>query len=252
MLYRSFGQPHGNPSKSQTPQAGSMQSSWTSSVECRFAHAHEATQPVDLYYSAFLPRNYTEAYAYPLLAYLHDKDSFDQRLNDWFPAISDQNYVGIGVRAPFPHLRGYPGQFRWKLNRPDSSLATVRDTISHACNHWNIHGGRICLFGEGDGGIVALQHLILQASNAQQLVPANGIICKSLPAGWGKWLPPIPDTLSGRILFLDENLGAQEQAALDALDEAGVSVTCQQVESGQQPASLVNHWIMSGISTAIF
>ena len=229
-----------------------MQNSGPSLFSSRQTSSFGTTLPVDLTYSAFLPTSYTESYAYPLITYIHDQDSFDQSLRKWFPAISDQNFIGLGVRAAFPHPLGFPGEFRWRLNRPDSSLAVIRDTVAHASMNWTIHPERVCLFGEGDGAIVALQHLILQESNQLQLLHSHSLVCRGLPDGWAKWLPPVPETLSGRILFLDSEFGPQDQAACDALKESGIDVTFVAPNSEEHPAQRINHWIMSGISTVIF
>lgn len=206
----------------------------------------------DLSYSLYVTESYSETYAYPLIAYLHEGYRSERDLWNWFPAMSDQNYIGLGVRAPFPHPHGLPGQFEWKLRRPDASIAAVREAVQSVQYDWTIHPKRTYIFGEGDGAVVALQHLILQQSLSYDSIFTSGVICRSLPQGWTDWLPHIQEQLSGRVLFLDPIQDPDEQAAIDAFSEAGLEITFAHPSPEVTPPAVINNWIMAGINTAIF
>lgn len=201
-------------------------------------------------YSLYVSESYCETYAYPLLVYLPEGDSSERDLWKWFPSISDQNFLGLGIRPPFPHPLGLPHQFHWKLRRPDASLACIRDAVFDLSEDWLFQESKISLFGEGDGAVVALQNLILQQSAECVGVPVTGVVCRSLPDNWTSWLPHVGSDLQGRLLLLDPIRNADEVAAIDALSDAGIDVTFAHTTA--PPATVVNHWIMAGISTAIF
>lgn len=215
--------------------------------------SNDAVQSLfDLNYSLYVTENYVDSYSYPLVAFLHDGYRSERDLWNWFPAVSDQNYLGLGVRAPFPHRDGYPGQFEWKLRRPDASIAAIREAVLAVQRDWAVHPHRLYLFGEGDGALVGIQHLILQGSLEFDSTFAAGIICRSLPKNWPEWLPHIQGDLRGRVLFLEPMHDAGEFAAVDALTEAGLEVTTA-VPSLEIPTEkVINHWIMAGINTAIY
>ena len=216
-------------------------------------HTVDAVQSLfDLNYSLYVTENYVETYSYPLVAYLHDGYRSERDLWNWFPAISDQNFLGLGVRAPFPHRDGLPGQFEWKLRRPDASVASIREAVLATERDWSIHPQRMYLFGEGDGALVALQHLILQSTLELDSIFAAGIICHSLPQNWSEWLPHIDGPVNGRVLFLESMSDASEFAAVDALSEAGLEVTTALPSAETSAEQLINHWIMAGINTAVY
>ncbi|TWT58786.1 hypothetical protein KOR42_21720 [Thalassoglobus neptunius] len=222
------------------------------SANHRFNAARIASLAVDLKFSTYFPESYTEGYAYPLIAYVHDHHRSEADLEKWFPAISDQNFLAMGVRAPFPHQLGFPGEFQWKLHRPDASLATVRDCVRAGQSDFNIHSDRVHILGEGEGAIVGLQQLILQNSGEYDLARVRGVICSRLPKRWTEFLPPLRSSHGGRLLILDEVNDAEGQAALDALGHAGVEITVYSPESKFSPVEMVNHWVMAGISTVVF
>lgn len=202
-------------------------------------------------YSVFQPDHYVESYAYPTLVALHDENGSEFELSQWFPAISDRNYIGLGVRGPFPSSTGFPGQFNWKLRRPDASMGIIRDTIMQAKDFWNIHPDRIYLVGEGTGAIVALQVLFLQqAALIDELPPVAGVVCNNLPGYWDRLLPPYFGESEGRVLFLDQVETATGTAVLDQLQEVGLEVTVRPT-TDEDPARFVDRWIMSGIATSV-
>ncbi len=203
----------------------------------------------------YAPDQWAPTYEYPLICYLHDDNRNEQDLWNWFPAISDQNFLGVGVRAPFPMPNAMPGRYRWRGQRPDATSAVLQEAIDLVDRGWNIHPDRIYLMGEGNGAIVALQQFLLnQFHREPDEILFAGVICRNLPSWWARTLPPVADFASGRILMLDpvspEDEG-ETLAALDGMQESGISVTLCGPEP-TDPAQVINHWILSGISTAVF
>ncbi|WP_437204423.1 hypothetical protein [Planctomicrobium sp. SH664] len=202
--------------------------------------------------SLFAPETYTASYAYPLVVYLHDNDRSERDLWNWFPRISEQNFLGLGVRASLPGTLGMPGRYRWMSHRPDASVAVLRDGLAAVQADWNVHSERITLLGEGQGALIALQQFLLQQSGLDDSLPMLGsIICGSLPKTWPNLLPPIPAFATGRLLLLEPPTEADEFAVIDALEEAGLEISIAADRELSRPA-LINHWLMAGIATAVF
>lgn len=202
--------------------------------------------------AVYIPDSYTHSYQYPLVCVLHDHDRSERDLDEWFPAVSDQNYIGLGIRAPFPARSGLPGQFRWRGQRPDASWGAIASAISEVTQEWNIHPDRIFLHGVGNGGVIALQQILLSRLGVNDSdFDIAGISCANLPAWWPRLLPPVSTELRGRFLFLDECNEAEQFAAIDALRESGCEVTCASPAQGAPPTAL-NRWIMSSIRTTIW
>lgn len=202
--------------------------------------------------ATFLPDSYTPSYAYPLVCFLHDQERSDRDLAHWFPQISDQNYVAIAAQAPFPGRLGLPGRLGWNLRRPDAAAGAVRETIELADERWNIHPDRICLFGEGTGALLALQLFLYdQCEPYDEQHPLQGVIGWNLPVGWAQTLPIVDEAMQGRILLLNPQQDGESDAALDFLSEAGLQIDC--VNSSQEAAAnLINHWLMSGVPSAVW
>lgn len=203
----------------------------------------------------FAPENWAPTYDYPLICYLHDDSRSEQDLWRWFPAISDQNYLGVGIRAPFPAHTSMPGQYRWRGQRPDATAAVLSDAIETVQQDWNVHPDRIVLFGEGNGAVAALQQFMLnQCRSDGHTIHFSGVICRHLPGWWARVLPPVSEFAAGSILLLDPVAGdddGESPAAIDGLSESGISVKLAQT-SETSAAQVINHWVMSGVSTAIY
>jgi len=204
----------------------------------------------------YAPDNWAPTYDYPLICYLHDDDRSEQELWRWFPAISDQNYLGVGIRAPYPTQNSIPGQYRWRGQRPDATAAVLNETIQMVQSGWNVHPDRIVLFGEGNGAVAALQQFTLnQVCSDEESIRFSGVICRDLPSWWARAIPPVVEFGTGRILLLDPVLEIDEDgevpAAIDGFNEAGISVTLAG-KSDTSPAGLINQWMMAGVSTAVF
>lgn len=203
----------------------------------------------------YAPDHWAPTYDYPLICYLHDDGRSEHDLWRWFPGISDQNFLGVGVRAPFPAQSSMPGQFRWRGQRPDATHAVLCEAIEYVQEEWNVHPDRIVLFGEGHGAVAALQQFMLnQLRRDHQGLRFGGAICRNLPTWWARVLPPLEEFVTGRVLLLDPiagESGGEISAAIDGLNEAGISVTLTE-DRAAAPTHLINHWMMSGILTTVF
>jgi hypothetical protein len=203
-------------------------------------------------HALYLPENHAPGYAYPLVLHLHDDGRSEADLSRWFPQVSDQNFIGLGIRAPFPAPTGIPGAYRWNQRRPDASFATILDALAWIRRDWNVHPERIFLLGEGSGAVTALQHLVLQRTRLfegeEQIA---GVICTGLPGDWPHRLPAVPPGISGRVLFVETIRAAAEFAAIDALAETGLEVAFAG-EFHRPLHTAVNHWLMSSVTGVIY
>ncbi|MCA8998978.1 MAG: hypothetical protein KDA80_18405 [Planctomycetaceae bacterium] len=198
-----------------------------------------------------MPESFARSYAYPLVCYLHDEDRSDQDLDRWFPLVSDQNFIAAGVRAPFPSKMGFPGNFRWRLNRPDSTAGILAETIDDVRTSVEIHQQRIYLFGEGKGALACLQMFLLQQHFRELLnVPIRGVIARSLPPSWASRIPYVSRG-QGRVLLFDELVRPDQQAAVDGLRDAGYDVITNQPSWESADAAFINHWILDAIPTVV-
>lgn len=202
-------------------------------------------------HALYLPENYAPNYAYPLVGHLHDDGRSERDLWNWFPEVSDQNFIGLGIRAPFPVSGGLPGGYRWIPQRPDASFASILDAVSQTERDWKIHPERLFLLGDGAGAVTALQHLLLQRTclfgSETQIA---GVICHALPGDWPHRLPTVDTPLQGRLMFIEKLRSAAEFAALDALAEAGLEITFGG-EFHRPSAQAINHWLMASVNTTI-
>lgn len=201
---------------------------------------------------AYLPESCSENYAYPLVCYLHRNGRSEQDLERWFPLVSANSYLALGVRAPFPHRRALPRQYRWIARRPDASRGVIEEAVEMLAESHTFHADRINLLGEGEGALAALQQfLISQNDPTSSGVRFAGVICHDLPACWPRLLPPLDGRARGRILLLDGISSGEMLAAVDGLREAGVEVSLGE-ELSQQPEKTIDHWLMSAIPTAVW
>ncbi len=206
----------------------------------------------EIAHSVYLPDNYEPNYKYPTLVYLHDNDSSELDLNHWLPEITDTNYLGLGVRAPFPTATGLPGKYRWQHSRPDASVAVLCETLREFAQDYSVHPERIVLLGEGQGAVVALQTLLFQQSGLFEGLPfISGVICNNLPTTWTRNLPPLFAASNSRILFLDPIKSAAEAILIDGFKEYNYHVT-ESPNSEQNKAATINQWVMWAISSAVY
>ncbi len=197
----------------------------------------------------YAPPSYEAGYAYPLVVWFHDQGGDERDVLNWLPHISDQNYLGMGLRAPLPVTNGLPGQRRWSTSERffdllEEELATG---ICDLSERMNVHPQRIVVAGVGQGATVALRILLRRPEwfaagvclNADWL-PANRL------EWWGQyvskplWLGHAQDwrLLTSRSAIQSTKL----------LMSAGFDVTLRFDDFDElQPVALareVNHWLM--------
>lgn len=114
------------------------------------------------HFSVYTPPTYESGYAYPLVVWFHDEGGDERDVLSWLPHISDQNYLGFGLRAPLPLTNGLPGRRRWAMSPryfdllEDELAISLCDLLERA----NVHSERVVVAGVGQGASVALRMLL--------------------------------------------------------------------------------------------
>jgi predicted esterase len=111
----------------------------------------------------FVPENYEQNYAYPLIVWLHEAGRSERDIVNVLPQISMRNYLGLALRGtakahPRTQADGSVSQgFRWsrservKIAFQDELHASVR----HLRQDYHVNSERIFLAGAGDGATLA-------------------------------------------------------------------------------------------------
>jgi hypothetical protein len=94
----------------------------------------------------FRPQGYEPAYRYPLLVWLTLDETPDQALRDWFPDISERNYVAAGVQIR---------RFDSVAQNRDRLVASIREVAAL----YGVHPSRIWIAGQGAAADWALRLL---------------------------------------------------------------------------------------------
>lgn len=204
-------------------------------------------------HSVALPEGYVPGYAYPLVLWLHQAGEDENEIDFILPQISERNYLGAGVRGNVELPRGYD----WSTS--GDGLAEIQrrlaEVIEGMQGTYNVHPDRIFLAGFGKAGSVALELLLARPD----LYRGAAALCSSYP----RLAHPLLKfrLLHGRQVLLasahDSAAGvvAETVAQGRILYTAGMQVATRVYQSaaGLTPKMLrdLDHWIMSGISTAI-
>ncbi len=199
--------------------------------------------------AVYAPPTYEAGYAYPLIVWFHDAYGDERDVLNWLPHLSDQNYLGLGLRAPLPVTNGLPAQRRWAMSERafdvlESELAIAMYDLAE---RMSVHSNRIVVAGVGQGATIALRMLLRRPEwfgagvclNADWL-PSNRL------EWWGQysrkplWMGHVMDwkLLTSRAAINSTKL----------LQSAGFDVTQHFDDFDElQPATLareVNHWLM--------
>lgn len=158
--------------------------------------------------SRFVPQRYEPNYPYPLLVLFHGRGGDEQQMVRSMPALSWRNYVGLGLRAPEPHLRrGHVEGFSWgpSFARPDRHAPRVAspitegesvrrrlwegttdavdrvedgvfDSIRQTRRALHVHSERIYLVGVGEGAAVAYRLGLSYPEKFAGVVAINGYV----------------------------------------------------------------------------
>lgn len=104
----------------------------------------------------FFPKHFEQRYEYPLIIWLHSADSSECELDEVVPAISTQNYIGIGLRGT-ESSRVRPDCYRWCEGDTSRKIAEelVVSTAQMAVEDFPVNSSRIFIGGYGTGGSMA-------------------------------------------------------------------------------------------------
>lgn len=134
--------------------------SWRRSSATPDNYSHDVLE-CDWPVSIYVPENYEEGYAYPLVTWFHSDANDEDQLEDVMNALSPQNYIGLALRGNRSLEK--TGGYRWdaatfgKGNVGLSELLHL--TTCRLRRAFHIHSERIFLAGSGHGADTAL-HLL--------------------------------------------------------------------------------------------
>lgn len=127
--------------------------------DCRDIDQNDAASSSDWPVSLFVPQNYEENYAYPLLLWFHDEGSSENELDLVMNGIGDQNYCGLAIRGN--KVLSGDDSYGWNSDAlqfgevPLKKLVNV--TTRRLRRAFHIHSERIFAGGAGTGADVAQQ-----------------------------------------------------------------------------------------------
>jgi phospholipase/carboxylesterase len=203
---------------------------------------------------AFPDEGYEARYRYPLIVWLHNSGQSEDQIHRVLPAISERNYLGVGLRGDRTAGAGYDwslgSEAVWNVSQQIEELVTaVGATL-------RIHDHRIYLAGQGTGGSLALQAFLQRPGLFAGAISLGGDLRSEQP--------PLANfrQLRGRRVMLSATSGDGSSAAVDMvatgrlLYTAGLDVSTRCYALGQprwqqQMLREVDHWIMADIRTAV-
>ncbi|MEX0725774.1 MAG: alpha/beta hydrolase-fold protein, partial [Planctomycetaceae bacterium] len=206
--------------------------------------------------SVFIPENYEPRYAYPLIVWLHSEGSSERQLLDLMPQISDRNYIGVSIRGALPDPNSLPGQYRWGQT-PAQCFATANEierVIRPIQKRYHIHSSRIYLAGFGNGASMALQVAFSHPERFAGVAALGGL--------WPKNFTPLTnyrELRETRVLLGTGRNDTQTSVnsvsrAAHLLHAAGLQPMIREYNASHdltaEMLTDVNHWVMSGITSA--
>lgn len=181
----------------------------------------------------FRPHGYEPAYRYPLLVWITLEETPDQALRDWFPDISERNYVAAGVQ-----LR----RFDSVTQNTDRLVTSIREVAAL----YGIHPSRIWIAGQGAAADWALRLL----PSITKLV--QGVIAVT-PQDMNTADSQLTRAVLGRDLFLvsDRNDADPCEALLEAWEAEGGrgnGLTIDSVAASRlEICRTLNEWLMQRV-----
>ena len=122
------------------------------------ANLEEAAATSDWPVSLFVPNQYEENYAYPLMIWFHDENSSENELDLVMNAIGNQNYCGLALRGNRT-LEGHDA-FGWNSQSLEFGDVPLKKLVNITARRlrraFHIHSERIFVGGSGTGADVAL------------------------------------------------------------------------------------------------
>jgi phospholipase/carboxylesterase len=197
----------------------------------------------------FSPIHYERGYAYPLVVWLHGRNSSELELRQLMPLVSTRNFVGVAPRGP--HSGDSHRRFDWKQTADGIAEACqrVRQCVEQAEERFNIHPDRIFVAGHAAGGTMALRvglehpELVAGAISLGGPLPRGGHVFRNLNAARN-----LPIMLS---VSPDEERYNNQQVLRDLrlLHSGGFSVALQLYPDGDglttDMLADMNAWIMA-------
>lgn len=226
-------------------------------TECRELNAADRATTSDWPVSLFVPSQYEENYAYPLLLWFHDENSSENELDLVMNAIGDQNYCGMALRGNTT-LAG-EDSYGWSLDSLRMGGVSLPNLVNVTTRRlrraFHIHSERIFAAGCGTGADVALK---LFAESPQWFAGAVLIdpVCEVVPT-----LGAVEDLRGKNVLQTVSRSGSNEQLARNVesvrlLRTAGVDVDVRVTEEPLDPccndARFLDNWLISHLNCETF
>ena len=222
--------------------------------ECRAEDGpHDAAASSDWPVSLFVPNQYEENYAYPLMIWFHDENSSENELDLVMNAIGDQNYCGLALRGN-QVLNGHDS-FGWNSKSLDFGQVSLKKLVNITARRlrraFHIHSERIFTGGSGTGADVALN---LFAECPEWFAGAVAVD----PHCSGTLTLGSPDDLRGKHVLQTVSRTATNEALAHNLDSvrllrsAGVEVDVRVTEEPLDPCSndarFIDSWLLSKLN----
>lgn len=225
--------------------------------QCRSIEDSDAAATSDWPVSLFLPSQYEEKYAYPLLLWFHDEGSSENELDLVMNAIGDQNYCGMALRGN----KTLPGHdsFGWQTNELEFGEVTLSKLVNITTRRlrraFHIHSERIFVAGAGTGADVAMK---LFAESPEWFAGAVLVDpkCEVEPV-----LGSAEDLRGKNVLQMvartsSNELLARNVEAVRLLRTAGVEVDVRVTEEPLDPccndSRFIDNWLLSHLNCETF
>ena len=206
----------------------------------------------------FLPEQYQNRYAYPLLVLFHGRGGNEEQILRNVPLISRRNFIGMSIRGPETiGTRGDGGAAcGWGDGNPADCADTVSDAVRLLRRQHNIHERRIYLIGVNDGAGAAYRAAFAMSEPVAGIIAING----ALPRLQGK-LPLFNlDEVRKQRVLICQSTNATTAEELDVLRDrklfhaAGAEVAYRRFRSAAAvPPEMLreaNRWIIDQIHAA--
>lgn len=141
-----------------------------------------STGVIDFPHTLFIPMHYEPGYAYPLVVWLHGRESNERQLHRIMPLVSLRNFVAVAPRGLLlsDTLTGVES-CGWNQSNEHVLHAEQRvfDCVALASRKLHIHRERVFLAGFHDGGTMALRIALAQPERFAGVCS----FCSPLPRG---------------------------------------------------------------------
>ena len=206
-----------------------------------------------LNYTVNVPDNYEPNYAYPLVVWLHDDGGSELDALTLLPALSTQNYIGLGIRGNAAAKTPSPSGYGWSNSR--ESMAILENIVPRCVGRigrdYHIHTERIYLAGFGDGASMAMELLLSRPAWFSGAVALGG------PLPRQKNLLARYRMLSGQRMLIGAGVRDKRMPITEVvragrlLHAAGIDVSTRAYDAGHEVSpemlSHANSWLMEGI-----